>query len=108
MSDGKPKRRFWQLHLSTAVFILVSLSLFGWLNLREHYGRIGPPGEGDGDSRMIVRGWPRGFEEWAPNSSRTIFSTGDLLTNLGLGVGSIALIGCCFEYNRRRREGRKP
>jgi len=57
---------------------------------------------------MIVRGWPRGFEEWAPNSSRAIFSMDDLLTDLALGLTSIAFIGWGLESRRRRREVRKP
>ena len=68
MSDpefAKPKRRFWQIHLSTAVLMMFAAGGIGWLNSILHFtydddrakitGRQ-PPYEFD--PGWLERGWP--------------------------------------------------
>lgn len=51
-TQPKPKRRFWQIHLSTAVVTMLVAGIILWLNLTPKLISRGPNGE------ALSFGWP--------------------------------------------------
>jgi len=118
MSEAEPrkKRRFWQLHLSTAVLLMfVSGSLVG-SNTRDR-----DPVYWDSYFRGLRRvptGWPfefkQRFETYDAENDKVLNAeegpcnvwslAGDIFTAIGI-CSSVAFIS---EWLIRRREGRRP
>jgi len=79
MSD-KPKRRFWQIHLSTAVVMMVLAGIFVCLNLKRRFevteSRAGHHGREE--SGLIEHGWPvTAFHHYALVLNYKFASNGD-------------------------------
>ena len=104
MSD-RPKRRWFQFHLSTALILMFSTGIIIWLNV----------------SRVMLqpRGWPCEMESFEWKRTYTVpahrvttlyvnWNVIGLLNNIVIGCTILLLIAFVSEYLIRRREGRKP
>ena len=119
----EPKRRFWQLHLSTVVLVAIAAGGLMWLNFECEPVRDKDPTTIWGYSY----GWPLSFiwimsketidmynavskEYGSPTrfTSAPKVNSPSLLIDLGARVGLIAFLAFVAEYRIRRREARKP
>jgi hypothetical protein len=41
MTDTPPKRRFWQIHLSTILLMSLSAGFIGWINFKDRHSGYG-------------------------------------------------------------------
>ena len=126
MSEKPKKRRFWQLHLSTAVLLMLGAGGIGWPNSVARIEKF--PG-GGGESKYY--GWPMNFVcqiRWDyDNSTETLFRyrLNDtycewaeavkfpltfliIIADLLSWTTILLSVAVPFEYLIRRREGRKP
>jgi hypothetical protein len=113
----KPKRRFWQFHLSTAILMTVAAGgLFG-LNLTKHIGYrnvnmmpLGAPESVYFSYPYHGQGWPFAFW-WTllddETGSKYAFTGWDLIADLSICVAILASIFFVSESIIRRREARK-
>jgi hypothetical protein len=109
-AEAKPKRRFWQIHLSTAVLLMVVAALFTWANCgwtKDFYS--------DGSS-VLGRGRPFIFQLYFYESSDIVNSSfmpsgyieySAVLYDIAIGAAALLLAGIVSEYLIRRREGRE-
>ena len=127
MSDN-PKRRFWQIHLSTAVVLMFVTGSILCLNVccRRHLGWqyhekafLGANVTGVQEDYLkdpFEIGWPlysiRNFVEVSPmmvkSSPVYLVSWSAIMTNLIVGLFCIFMATLTCEFLIRRREGRKP
>ena len=130
-AEQPKKRRFWQLHLSTAVFLMLAAGLTLGTNIGHH--KVGEPLDSGDNNRVCVEswGWPSycvGRILWENQRGEivgvspieTVFDWDYpfLLLHLGVNgclifdivVALLILIVVAFasEWLIRRREGRKP
>ena len=114
----KPKQRFWQLHLSTLMLLmLIAAGLVG-LNLRPYGGRI-ELGKGNSvevtaanieDGGLI--GWPTamgydGSTLDSPTRTVRIWSQQALAVNVLVGVLILVSVATAIEFLLHRRERRQ-
>ena len=109
----KPKRRVWQVHLSTAIALMFMAGGVLWINSIPDIGR-NPPGmlktpiEVGSHSTYIYYGWPY----WCivkEQESRNFYWTWDgAVPNAIVVLAVFVAVAGCFEWLIRRREGRKP
>ena len=102
MTD-KPKRKFWQFHLSTAVLMMFAT---GGVLLANHREYEFTPGSimGERNYPKTGSGWPFNIE----SSQILDFRSAYILFNVGTGVCIVIGLGVASEYLLRRREARKP
>jgi hypothetical protein len=117
MSDAeKPKkRRFWQLHLSTAVLLMIGTGCLLGAQMNEHYRSPG--------SDELMRGIPfpmfirianpkpgihYSFETCGIYHADNGWNYFLLVANILLCVIVLIVVAVCSEYLIRRREGSKP
>ena len=102
------KRRFWQIHLSTAILFVVASSFLLWLSLvnpvtlSEFPGFVYQDGYGwpyAWETRSFPYGGDLAIDSW---SRPAIFWDGLV------AVAALSGITICGEWLIRRREGRKP
>jgi hypothetical protein len=104
------KRRWFQIHLSTAVALMVLASVLLWANIKPHETAFGVPttdstGQlyGYADYFTYWRGWPKPahFESHG-------FQTTGLIVDSVIALFAMLIITVVLEVRIRRREARKP
>jgi hypothetical protein len=121
----KPKRKFWQFHLSTTVMSLLAVSVFMFANLH----RVGIErikfyqGLGVWENTTLKfnnLGWPLPFMRYCTsvqeepsasevmNSTKKDFILRSLIADIVIGVLIALVVAIACEWLARRREGRKP
>jgi hypothetical protein len=125
MSDAeKPKkRRFWQLHLSTAVLLMFGAGGFLWLNSFPH--RFYPWADMP-ENYFYQYGWPTVFytdpepalvmgiplgtalDRFIREVGQREVSTLHVVVNVLVALPCLASLAFACEWLIRRREGRKP
>jgi hypothetical protein len=95
-----PKRRFWQIHLSTAVVLMFASGIVLMVNsIPFDYGQLPSGGS------ALDRGWPIHFHDEPDYSDiHPVFVAFDV----GAAATFLAVIYLFCEYLIRRREARKP
>lgn len=124
----KPKRKFWQFHLLTAVlmtFVMAGILWIGVSSVREHTGAA--VGGASHEIRMIIlsrgfpwtahleKGWARGersiasdeFEYERPESWQGQWCYAGLIGDIAVALSVVALVAVLSEWLIRRREARK-
>lgn len=117
------KRAWFQIHLSTAMVMMIIAGGLLWLNIHPRYGQpnMAPdsvqywgtnhPGNYD------AYGWPMGIVEWvnAETGERSIvnfrypmFGVLPIAVDFFLAILILFAVSRCVEYIVRRREGRAP
>jgi hypothetical protein len=112
----KPKRKFWQFHLTTAFLIMMTASGFVWINcVRED------DAWDYGDERYLYwhYGWPTEIfcvqNDWDFSRKKDggkvvsthIYLSG-IVKNVTVLILALGILAFISEYLIRRREGRKP
>jgi hypothetical protein len=93
MSDSPPpKRRFWQIHLSTAVGLMVVAAVFIGMNAT--------PWDLSWGSGL---GFPMIYCYWAPDEAEIHFDREGVVTDLSLASVVVFLALVRMEYHARRR-----
>jgi hypothetical protein len=118
MENAKPKRRFWQLHLSTAILMILVASLFIFVQTRGYEGRIVVDLSKENSNSYALLG---GKMAWDPGTSygwpfcfvhvghyKTQLLLLPALIELDSFILTIALPTIVCEYLIRRREARRP
>jgi len=102
MSD-KPKRKFWQFHLSTAVLLMFIGAVLGLENTRGYEPNFEIFVVASYNGPVTCYGWPAccclqtSFIQWFVPS---------LIINLTTGLGICSLITFISEYTIRRNDAR--
>ena len=95
--NDKPKRRFWQIHLSTAVLMTLVAGFCLWFNIETSI---------DMDTDIISRGWPN--TAWLFIDGSSYFFRKGILVNAFYALSILFNVAFLSEYLIRRRESRKP
>ena len=108
--EERPKRKFWQFHLSTAFLMMVTASGFTWANcvrddIRSVYLEDRPYGE-------CYYGWPTAilYVQTDLDKERvkttTVYVDG-IVKNVGILILALGIVVCLNEELIRRREARQ-
>jgi hypothetical protein len=127
MDSPPKKRRFWQLHLSTAVLLMLAAGGILWIETRERFVKAAYDLEGDelknyakarfSDSpprwiskSLVTRGWPLWFYGYYELEATWIthFNAIGLVIDSLVSIAFLLIVGFSLEWRIRRREGRKP
>jgi hypothetical protein len=108
------KRKWFQIHLSTAIIMMLASSVLLWVNLlpREQFLDFIPIPPKQGmtfsiTSERISYGWPqRCFDYYTPEYQ--FWSSRNLCIDCGTAIGVVLVVAFCCENVIRRREVRKP
>ena len=114
MTD-KPRRFWFQLHLSTAIVLMFVAGGFLWANVRE-YQLTEEITLGFRESKNVLywstRGWPfpysRTMPDWDITVERRIVSWNNAMMNLLMARASVVVCVYACEFFIRRREARAP
>lgn len=104
------KRRFYQIHLSTALLLML---VAGLLMLENRYGTDGNFYYNDPNWTIVhnVPGWPAPWEECTLTGRYYRLGKSPswiaLLVNGSTGVAAILIVMCGSEWLIRRREGKR-
>ena len=100
MSD---KRRWFQIHLSTAVVLMFVAGGLMWANVAEHH--YNPPLITPNGAAVFSgpRGWPIVWD-WNVISDMPRFNWGHLALNIVACLAILAAFACACEWRIRRRE----
>ncbi len=114
----RPKRKFWQFHLSTAVFMMAFGSVFLYLNCRVPIVKVAFTLDANGDAiewldapedfkefGLYRRGFPFAFHWFDSNGGE--MQLRPLLYNIGIGVITLLISAGVFESILRSSEARK-
>src|SRR6266404_1141238 len=98
MTD-KPRRPWFQIHLSTAIVLMFVAGGILWLNVTPDWAHM-----------SSVYGWPKGFyeERFGNPIAGTRFFLGTLILNIIAGIIILGYIAFLCEAFLRRREARAP
>lgn len=94
MSESeKPRRRFWRIHLSTALLMMIAAGLMLALNVRVL------------NSTTSVYGWPQACFYVERTRSYCVLEA--LALNIEVGLLAVVAVGCLSEWLIRDGEARK-
>jgi hypothetical protein len=118
MTDtSSPKRRFWQVHLSTAVLMMVVTGVVSWLNTIQCYA---PPlgtavncsffcGWPLDAADLTGRGWPVKFTPWEMADGSVVYFEWSMLTINGLICLALLIVAAiAIEWFTRRMKRGAP
>jgi hypothetical protein len=112
MNDSdKPKRKFWQFHLSTAILVMIASGPLLWLNCSPRRSKIflahwGDPAR-DYYADGFITGWPAPLKAVEDDGTVDAVSPIAPVTNMVAGVAILLSVGFISEWLIRRREARK-